>query len=145
MTMDATIYHTNIWKSVKKLFVDGLTLPSTNIFFDDIVAEPAGISGNTWVCITVSDPIPGHVSRATLTIYMFSSEDSEGDDVIALRDDVMGLLEPGSFILYNTTVTPWVELGGVSVYPSFQSPKSRLTNKINMLYLENRLKWGSVW
>lgn len=142
--MDATLKETNIWKSIKKFWLDGIDTTVTPVYFDRIVTT-AQKEENQWICVDTEDVLPAHVSSALMNVYMFSKEDKEGDQLIALRDTILELLYDGRISLYDTSVSPWNKVGGMMLYIINQSGIGRTDNKVKMRYMEILLKWGAVW
>lgn len=141
--MDNTLKETNIWGSIKKFWIDGL--PSKKIYFGRIVTEPGSENEKQWLSIQTSDLVPAQVSSAFMTIYMFSKEDAEFDDLVALRDDVLALLAEGQIDLYNVSGEAWEKIGGMLVDINSQGNPIPIAGKAHMSHLETILKWGAVW
>lgn len=141
--MDNTLKEVNLWNSIKKFWIDGLS--NRKIYFGTIVTAPASENEKQWISIQTSDLLPAHVSSAFMTIYMFSKEDIEFDNMVALRDDVLSLLAEGRMDLYNTSTDPWELIGGMLLDVNFQGNPVPIAGKTHMSYLETILKWGAVW
>lgn len=141
--MDNTLKEVNIWKSIKKFWIDGL--PDTQLYFGRVVTSPGSETINQWLCIQTSDLIPSQVSSAFMTAFMCSKEDPEFDYLAALRDDALSLLEEGRIDLYNTYTEPWEKIGGILLDVTFQANPIPIAGKAYMSYIETSLKWGAVW
>lgn len=141
--MDATLKETNIWRSVKKFWLD--ELPEIKIFFDNIVVTPTFPDVDNWIVIKVEGLTPEQVSYAFMTIFMFSRKDAEGDDLVALRDEVINALFPGFINLYDTSESPWTKIGGILVQDITQSRTVPSPGSSRMRYIESTLRWGAVW
>lgn len=142
--MDASLKETNIRRSIKKFFLDGIT--DNKIYFDQIIVPGTEDTGKQWLIVSVENLRPAVVSNAMLTVYMFTVEDSEGDDLAALRDKVLELLYPGYIPLYDTQGSPsWELIGAMNLFRTVQSSTSRTPDGANMVYLQHVIKWASVW
>lgn len=140
---DPTILQTNIWRSIKKFFIDGIG-ESTDIHFDRILTSPFGGS-KQWICILLEQIQPRVVSSAFMPIYMFSKDDPEGDDLIALRDTVITLLYDGRIDLYDTYKNPWEKAGGIVLNLGTQSKLVYNPDQTKMISISPMLKWGAKW
>jgi hypothetical protein len=140
--LDVTLRETDIWRSIKKFWIDGI--PNTKVYFNEFVVTPK-TELDKWICVDIEGLRPAHVSNLTMTVFMFTKSDIEGDDLAALRDQIMELLFPGRITLYNTTTTPWTAAGGIIVDIVFQSVVSKTVSKADMKYIETILRWASVW
>lgn len=143
--MDASLKETNVWRSIKKFFVDGLNETDITPYFDRILQRPSDNAPNKWVNILVENIEPHHVSDASMTIFCISKEDHEGDELSAIRDTIIELLYPGHIDFYDTSVDPWVKVGGMVVINDGQSNTIYNPDQSKMLYIQNILKWGAVW
>lgn len=141
--MDATLKEVNIRRSVKKFFLDGL--PNHNVNFERVIT-PGDSTVVKWMNISIENLRPAVVSNAILTIHMFTTHDYEGNDLAEMRDEVVELLEPGFIPLYDTQGSPsWQEIGAISLFFNAQSKASYAPNNAKMLYIQNVMKWASVW
>ena len=143
--MDPTLREVNIWKSVKKFFVDGLEGSGIIPYFDRIISRPSKEAPDKWVNVLVENPNPAHVSSATMTVFCFSREDHEGDDLAQVRDKVLELLYPKFVDLYDASTDPWTKVGGMMVTVSQQSNTVYNPDNSKMLYIQTTLRWGAVW
>ena len=142
--MDATLKEVNIRKSIKKFFVDGL--PNIKVFFDRELNTAWFPSGPAqWVTVYLQGLRPGHVSNAYMPVYIFTKQDREGELISELRDTVFELLEPGSIPLYNTSVSPWIKIGGLMLTNMSQSGIIYHEDQSKVVVMHNTLKWGAVW
>lgn len=144
--MDTTQRETDIWRSVKKFWLDGLT--DIKVFFDNIVISSVAPSENQWIVVKLENIMPGHVSTARMTVFLFTREDSEGDDLTTLRDTAMNLLSEGYIDLYNTEPEEgdsWQKVGSMLVDEFNQSRTIPSPGPSRMRYIETTLKWGAVW
>lgn len=141
--MDPTLKETNIWKSVKKFFWDGLS-DSENIFFDRILTAPQN-TPDRWICVLIEQLYPRTVSTALMQIYMFSKNDDEGDNIRMLRDTIIDLLYPEYIALYDTEKSPWEIIGGILITIEPQSKIIYNPDKTKMIHMSHRLRWGAKW
>ena len=88
---------------------------------------------------------PRVVSSAFMPIYMFSKDDPEGDDLIALRDTVITLLYDGRIDLYDTYKNPWEKAGGIVLNLGTQSKLVYNPDQTKMISISPMLKWGAKW
>src|SRR6056297_2247734 len=109
--MDATLKELNLWKSIKKFWIDGLS--PTAVYFDRIFESDR--TDDQWVSVIVDGLRPAHVHIASMRIYLVSKYDAEGDDLVNLRDTVFAMLEPGRIDLYDVSLDPWEKIGGILV------------------------------
>ena len=143
--MDITLKEVNLKQSIKKFFVDGL--PSQNLNFDAILS-PDLVSSDTvqWMSILLEGGNLGTVSEVQMSLFLFTRNDKEGDDLSAFGDDVIGLIyDHGNFDLYNTSVTPWVKIGGVNIHIQNQSNMDSTPDGTKMKYIQTLLKWTAKW
>lgn len=143
--MDATLRETNLWRSIKKLFVDGLESTEIVPYFDRIVSNPTKDAPNKWINVMIENPNPAHVSEATMTVFCFSKEDHEGDELAQIRDEIIRLFYPKFIDLYDTSTDPWTKIGGMLVVVNDQSGTIFTQNNSKMLYIQTTLRWGAVW
>ena len=142
--MEITLSETNIWRSIKKFWYDQLD-GVVSIFFDRVITKSQKADLSQWVTIFIEGVIPGHVSDASMTIYMFSTQDSEGDNLAELRDTIFDLLTPGYIDFYDTSTVPWVKAGAFLVYIRNESRIFYNPDRTKMKYLTCDLKWPSIW
>ena len=145
MIMDSTLKETNLWRSVKKFFVDGLESTDITPYFDRVVQRQSSDLPSKRINVLIENPVPGHVSDASMTIFCFSAEDREGDELAEIRDEVIGLLYPGVIDLYETSNDPWTKVGGIKVIVNGQSNTIYNPDNTKMMYIQTTLKWGAVW
>ena len=143
--MDATLKETNIWRSVKKFWIEGLS--DTEIFFDNLTVTSSYPAVNNWIVVKAEGLTPRQLSFAYMTIFMFSRKDAEGDALVALRDKVMNLLSDGYLDLYDTETgdDPWEKIGGILIEDISQSTTIPSPGPSRMRYVQTTLKWGAVW
>lgn len=139
--MDATLKETNLWKSIKKFWIDNLS--PTPVYFDRIFEN--GRTDNQWVSIIVDGLRPAHVHRASMRVYLVSKNDAEGDDLASLRDTVVDLLEPGRIDLYDVSLDPWEKIGGIMVAIDSQTSPSKVPGNRKIKSIQTTLRWGAVW
>ena len=142
--MDASLKETNVWRSIKKFFVDGLGGTDITPYFDRIVST-TDKDITKWVNILVENIDPHHVSDANMTIFCISKEDREGDELSEIRDTIIDLLYPGHIDFYDTSVDPWSKVGGMVVINNGQSNTVYNPDQSKMLYIQTTIKWGAVW
>lgn len=140
--MDATLRQTDLWRSVKKFFWDGLS-GSVDLHFDRILTSPNN-NPDIWVCVLLEQISPKTVSSAYVPIYMFSRHDDEGDNLYALRDMVFELLYPEHITLFDTSKDPWEEAGGIIVKIESQSKMIYNPDRTKMIYFSSKLLWGAL-
>lgn len=139
--MDPTNKETNIRRSIKKFFVDGIT--TTPVFFDrSFTMNP---QSDEWLNIILEAIRPRDVSIASMLIYLNTANDLEVDKLSLLRDTVVELLEPGRVDLYDTFVTPWVKVGGMQLIIESQSRMRYTPDQSKMCWIRTTLRWGAVW
>lgn len=144
MTLHPTLSQTNIWRSIKKFFLDGMD-SSTKIYFDRILSAPESDTPDQWICVMLHEIDPKVVSEAFMPVYMFSRNDPEGDNLYLLRDDVMEIFFDGYISLYDTTKDPWEKVGGIKVNLRPQSKIVYSPDQVKMVYMLSLLKWGAQW
>ncbi len=139
--MDESLKEANVWRSIRKYFIDNLnsTVP---VHFDRIITPPTDSAPDQWVNIMVEAPTPAHVSDAVMTLFLFSKQDREGIELAELRDTVLELLYPGSIDLYDAE---WNKIGALSVFVDSQSSTNYNSDQSKMIYIQCALRWGSVW
>ncbi len=144
---------TNLKNSIKKYFLDSLeTLESIPVFFEDLTETPSDVNGDKllqWVVISFGRGNLGNVSEKLVSIEAYTRNDSEGDDLSALCDVIMGyILNEDStnglatIPFYDTSSDPWVFVGGMMPFlqPSLNEMQGDDYTKykaINIL-----CKWG---
>ena len=138
--MDATLKELNLWKSIKKFWIDGLSVP---VYFDQIFVTDR--VEDRWIGIAVANLRPAHVHEASMRVYIFSKEDVEGNKLVGLRDDVLELLEPGRINLYDVSLDPWEKIGGILVSVDSQTVPSGVPGGGRIKTIQTTLKWGAVW
>lgn len=143
--MDPTLKETNVWRSIKKFFVDGLDTTGIIPYFDRVLHRPTKDAPEKWVNILVENIIPHHVSDASMTIFCFSKEDREGDELSEVRDEIINLLYAGFIDFYDTSKDPWEKIGGMKVTVTGQSNTIYNPDQSKMLYIQTTIKWGAVW
>lgn len=143
--MDATVKLTNVWRSVKKFFIDGLSGEDVELIFDRVDTKPSDDKGDKWVCILLENTQPQQVSSSNLTIFMVCREDYEGDEVVKLRDTLFDLLYPGRIDLYDTYSDPWEKVGSMSMFIRRQTHNIPNPEGSKMSLFTIELKWGAVW
>lgn len=143
--MDASLKETNVWKSIKKFFVDGLNGTDITPYFERPFVRSTDNAPDKWVTILLENIVPHHVTDANLTVFCFSKQDHEGDELVYIRDTIIDLLYPGTIDFYDTSVDPWVKIGGMSVFVVGQSDNTHNPDQSKMRYIQNVLKWGAVW
>jgi hypothetical protein len=142
--MDATNKETNLKRSIKKFFVEGLT--TVPVYFDrEITTGLLSNTPNQWVNVMIQAIKPMSVSIASMPVYLFSKLDPEGDALSALRDTVVELLEPGRIDLYDTSVSPWVKIGGLFLIIDGQSRLTYNPDQSKMTWIMTTLRWGAKW
>lgn len=139
--MDETLKEINLWKSIKKFWIDGLS--PISVYFDKIFVSDR--TDDQWVGVAVAGLRPAHVHEASMRVFMFSKEDAEGDKLVSLRDDVFTLLEPGRIDLYDVSLDPWEKIGGILVSVDTQTAPSGVPGGGKMKTIQTTLKWGAVW
>ncbi len=144
MGLHPTLSQTNIWRSVKKFFLDGLD-SSIEVYFDRILTAPRSDTPDQWVSVLLYEIEPKVVSEAFMPIYMFSKNDPEGDKLYLLRDSILELLYPGYIDLYDTTVDPWEKFGGITIILKPQGKVTYNPDKTKMISFLPMLKWGAKW
>jgi hypothetical protein len=145
--MDATLKETNLWRSLKKFFVDGLKGTGIVPYFERVLHRPTKDAPEKWINVMLENPVPGHVSDASMTIFCFSKKDLEGDELADVRDEVINLLYVGYIDLYDATTDPdnWTKVGGIKVTVNNQSNTIYNPDNSKMIYIQTILKWGAVW
>ncbi len=143
--MDATLKETNVWRSIKKFFVDGLNGTDITPFFERPFVRSSSNAPNKWVTILVENIVPHHVTDGNLTVFCFSKQDNEGDELVYIRDEIVSLLYPGHINLYDTSKDPWVKIGGMKVFITGESNNTYNPDQSKMVYIQAVLKWGAVW
>ena len=144
MALHSTLSQTNLWRSVKKFFLDGMD-SSVKIYFDRIVSAPESDTPDQWLSVMLHEIDPKVVSEAFMPVYMFSKNDPEGDNLYLLRDIVMELFYDGYMLLYDTTKDPWESVGGIKINLRPQSKIVYSPAQTKMIYLLPLLKWGAKW
>ena len=139
--MDESLKEANIWRSVRKYFIDNLN-SKVPVYFDRIVTASSDSASDQWVNIMIEALTPAHVSNAVMTLFLFSKQDREGIELAELRDTVLELLYPGSIDLYDAD---WNKVGALSVFIDSQSGTNYNPDQSKMLYIQCGLKWGTVW
>jgi len=134
----------NIRRSIKKYFTDHLTiLDNINVYYDIAVTPlPNDSDVDEWVVIHFGEHMPASVSSLTLSLFLLTRRDIEGDDLADLYDKVQAYVHPGQIDLYDVE---WNKIGGAKVYPK---PNQGYTytwdkTKIQKTFIE--LKWGANW
>lgn len=143
--MDATLKEVNLKRSLKKFFVDGL--PSRTPNFDKIqMPEATDPSITSWMSILLEGGNLDTVSEVTMTIFLFTRKDKDGMDLSAFGDEIVELIhDPGGFILYDTSVQPWTEKGGVQIHIVDQANSDSTPDGTKMKWIQTLLKWTAKW
>ncbi len=142
--MDATLKETNLRRSLKKFFIDGL--PDVHIRFDRIItAAMLDESPKQWIHVGLRRLRINQVSEAEIPVVLFSQLDEEGIELSLLRDRVLELLYPGLIDLYDTFQNPWVKVGGFFVTIMPQLGTTYNPDQSKSITLPLILKWGAVW
>ena len=144
--LDATLKETNIWRSIKKFFIEntGSGSPSYPVYFDRVIVA-GNFTDEQWINVTVENVIPNYVSHAVMTIYLCSRFDREGDELACMRDFVLQYLYSGYIDLYDTTTDPWKKIGAMKLFIKEQSDTLYNPDRSKMIYFLCLLKWGAVW
>jgi len=142
--MDATLKEVNLKKSIKKFFVDGL--PSWELNFDKILTpDLMDTDKRQWMSALLEGGSLGTVSSVQMSLFLFSRKDIEGQDLAAFWDEVMTLLYPGTFDLYNTSIIPWVKIGGVVIDVLSHSNSDETPDGTKMKWVQTELRWTALW
>ncbi len=140
-------------KSIKKYFLDSLeTIESVPLFFESLSETPLDDLGeklSQWVIISFRQGNLGNVSEQMISIGIYTRNDSEGDDLAALNDLVMGyLLDEEStnglvtIPFYDTSADVWVVVGGI--IPFLQLSLGEMEGEDGTKFKEINVlcKWG---
>jgi len=148
-SMDGTLKETNLLRSIRKFWIDGLTTGEAlelPVFFGSVKVTKSYPDAKKWIMVQLEDVLPNQVSTALMTIFMFTREDEFGDVLTGVRDKVIELLYPGYIDLYETGSTPWQKIGGIKTHVAYQSsPMPATASETRIVHIEVILKWGAVW
>jgi len=149
--MDASLKLINLRKSLVKFFKDSLiTIEGLSVVFDEWIPEfvETDTSNDAWVSINFARPNFGRVSTIDVVIFIRTRKDLEGWDNNRLYDKVMNYLVSSDsdrkvVTLYNTEVTPWVAIGGVSFYLRSGDMGEEEMDLTNISIINLQATWGA--
>lgn len=151
--LDPTQRESDLFSSVKKHMIDSLSLLNIPVFFEYLPAPPVDSNGaiyTKWCCCILGDREFGTVGEAELFLVLFTRDDSEGDDLAALSDSVLGcFIDPTSLngmrliTYYNTITLPWVAVGGILPFVGACSKRHKGRDLTKYKTIPVTLKWGS--
>lgn len=151
MALDSTAREANFRDSIKKYFVDNLSVPLT---FDKALSSP-DIQGKTvhkWVTVLFDTIQLGTMSEISLRLFCCTRQDNEGFKLAQLRDTVMGyLVNDGSVgdgqvripFYRSHAVDAWTLLGSLLVIDIFESAQLEAPDETKYKILTVRLKTAS--
>jgi len=149
--MDASLKLINLRKSLVKFFKDSLiTIEGLSVVFDEWIPEfiETDTSNDSWISINFARPNFGRVSMIDVVIFIRTRKDLEGWDNNRLYDKVMNYLVSSDsdrkvVTLYNTEVTPWVVIGGVSFYLRSGDMGEEEMDLTNISIINLQATWGA--
>lgn len=142
--MDATLKETNIVRSIKKFWIDNFTYAP--VYFERRLASAMKKDEiDQWVNVLLYGITPAHVSEIDMNIYMFTKYDSEGDEIVQLRDEVVKLLYPAKIDIFDTEKDLWEKIGGFHIRIDNQSQVIYNPDQSKMVAIMTTLRWGAVW
>lgn len=142
MAIDPTLMETNLRRSIKKFFLDGIMSgESIPVWFDRTVSPP-DTETDRWVNVKLQTTMPRTVSVGSVDVYMFSKNDLEGDQLADLRDKVLNLLYPRNIDLYDGS---WNKIGGIQVTIEEVGPQRYNPDGSKMSSMGLTLRWGAKW
>ena len=139
--MDATNKETNVRRSIKKFFFEGIA--DVPIYFDR--SFTANAPSDQWISVILQALRPRAVSIMSMPIYLNTTNDIEGDKLSMLRDKVVELLEPGRLDLFDTFQTPWVKVNGIQLVIESQSRLRFGPDQSKTCWIMTTLRWGAKW
>ena len=97
MALDSTLSEASFRRSIKKYFVDNLyTAQGVYVSFSTIFQKPEHADGtpiNSWISFHFDGlNTENSVSIGRVSSYLFSREDTDGEDLASLRDKLIDLL-----------------------------------------------------
>jgi hypothetical protein len=152
MAVDATLSKVCVKKSIKKFVVDELrTGKSRSVQFDIWLDTPRvqGRELTEWISFNFGPISKGSVSFLDLEVFCASREDPEGDELAAIRDDVVEVFsevaaDRKAIDLFETrSGTPWTKVGGMVIFMENEGTEQYTASNTKFVPLTFRFKWGA--
>lgn len=150
MAISSVTKEVDFKNSIKKYFLDSLeTIEGIPLYFEALFEVPLdshGVKLKQWVVISLGYRELGTVSEQQISIEVFTTSDSEGDDLSALVDIIMNYLIDESAInglkmipYYDSS---WTIVGGI--IPFIQTTLGRMESEDGVQFKAINLlcKWG---
>lgn len=139
--------------SIRKYLVDTLgTGENIQLFFDwieDVPIDANGVKLSEWIIIHFNDYDFGYVSECLIDINLFTRNDFENDNLNSLTDKLQNyILDENAtgglktIPYYNTSVLPWVKIGGIIPYVRNIFPIEYTKDSTKMRTVHIICKWG---
>lgn len=142
--MHSTLKRENVILSLIKFFTDSIT--SAPVIYDkwfDVIEQ------DEWYSVNLGDIDWGNMSSMPLTIICCKRGTFENYDLANFVDKMMVILIPDgdkklSVDLYDTTVTPWIKMGGFSFILKKQETDDVLSDGTKYVLIDILVKWGTM-
>jgi len=152
MSLPADSSELNLKLSLVKFHVDNLeTTEEIKVLFD---AGIEAVDGWTkWIVVNVEtiDPYASDLPAAVWTVFCCTQEDPEGIEGARLKDTVMKyLVDPAkangikAVPLYDTTVSPWTEIGHLMIDRVDPGPNFKGIDQTKVSPLTVRARWANT-
>jgi hypothetical protein len=158
MALRAVDSVSNVWKSLKKYFVDTLyNGESIELNFDKAYYKTLVDDANKvkeWITLALDRiAIPGNIQQAAFRIYLHVREDVEQEELYALTDKVKGYLYdynmddgllriPLFDTLGKVDSTEWVEAGSMILYVVGESEIYYADDGTKFRWITVLVKWA---
>ncbi|MHA2047150.1 MAG: hypothetical protein ACW99G_20350, partial [Candidatus Thorarchaeota archaeon] len=150
MALDPTAREANVWDSIKKYFIDGL---SYQVSFDKALSAPdlQGKTVDRWVSFVLDEMVMGDLSTILLSIYCCTRQDNEWHKLSQVRDTVYDLLIDTTktdtmrripFYASHPT-NPWTLIGTLLVDEITESSRMEAEDETKFKILHIRLRTAS--
>lgn len=151
MALDPTISEVDFKRSVMKYLIDGLS--GISLFFKPLNSAPRDDTDaelSQWVVVLLGERRIDAVSSCYITFDIYSRKDDEGFEISRIVDSIVEIFidEDATnglkFIpLYNTSGTPWVEIGGILPIHKYSSRVMPGKDQTLLKSVTYEFKWGA--
>jgi hypothetical protein len=151
MAIDPSLSETCLKNSIKKFFVDNIfTAESIDIDFDVqyVLPKLADIKVDKWISVKFGSINGGTLSKSHVILHLFTRKDTEGIDLSAMRDIIVGKL-------FDETATDgvvripfydllWNQVGGIMTRISSEAEEPMvLEDDTKYKWIRVELSWGA--
>lgn len=139
--------------SIRKYFIDSLEgIEGVKVFFDwleDTPVDANNVKLSEWVICHFNEYEFGYVSECLVDVNLFTRNDFENDNLNILTDKfhnyIMDEEATGglrTIPYYNTSVEPWVKIGGIIPYIRNIFPIEYIKDSTKVRTIHIMCKWG---